>query len=178
MSLEDKCYQQIKEQKEFVCVYTDNYSEEYYGYVVDYNLDFLVFVQFNEDGIYDGVCILFRENISRVRWGGNEIDSMAKLAGEFKPEYYDRTVDISSVDSIINSVNELYGHLTVHIQDIDSSVCYIGQVEEVDGESLLLHEYGTRMSLDRKKMLLHIADITLIEADGIYERSLKSMFES
>jgi hypothetical protein len=62
--------------------------------------------------------------------------------------------------------------VTLHIQDINSDWAIIGQVQEIDTDTIVIKEFGTMSSLDRGMLMLSIADITRVDADGIYENNL------
>ena len=54
--------------------------------------------------------------------------------------------------------------------------CIIGQIEDMDNDSIVIYEFGTYVSLDRKKLLMNISDISKIEAGGDYENNLKEIY--
>lgn len=172
MKLERKYLKQLKKNKEFVDIYTDNYDESNFGFIVDFNDTFLVLDSYNEDAKADGIVVFFRENITRIRWKGNEITSLSNIANSSKNRNKAHKIDLSSVQSVIDSIQKYFGYINVSIQNIDSGVCFIGEVEEMDENTIVINEYGTRISLDRKNILLSIHDITKIEAGGIYEAGL------
>jgi hypothetical protein len=120
--------------------------------------------------------IFLRHNISRIRWSGNDIESVSKLIDTSKRQADKLNIDLTSTQTILQSINKTFNHLTVHIQDIDKSVCFIGQIHEMDDDSIVIHEFGTKSSLDRKFILLGLDDITRIDAGGQYENNLKRLF--
>jgi hypothetical protein len=117
-----------------------------------------------------------RHNITRIRWSGNDIESTSKLIDNSKRQTGKLTIDLTSIQTILQTVNKTFNHLTVHIQDIDQSVCFIGQIYEMDDNSIVIHEFGTKSSLDRKFILLGLEDITRIDVGGQYENNLKRLF--
>jgi hypothetical protein len=42
----------------------------------------------------------------------------------------------------------------------------------VDDDYLVLNEYGSKDAMDRSMLVLHMNEVTLVEADGKYERSI------
>jgi len=177
MSLETKYLKKIINERTFVDIYNDNYEESCYGYILDFNDTFLVLDSYNDESIADGIIVFFRGNITRIRWGGNEISSASKLIDNSKRTNIKSEIDLSSVQNVIKSINENYGYINISIQDIDSSVCFIGEICEMDEETVVIDEFGTKTSLDRKNIMLSINDITKIEAGGIYEENLKKLFK-
>ena len=176
MELRTKYFDKLKNEQILADIYTDNYDESDYGFIVDFNDDYLLIEKFDDECNYDGLTIILRHNISRVRWSGNDIESVAKLIDTSKRQAEKINIDLTSIQTILETVNKNFNHLTVHIQDIDKSVCFIGQIHEMDENSIVIYEFGTKSSLDRKFILLGLDDITRIDAGGQYENNLKRLF--
>lgn len=176
MDLKTKYLEKLKNEQILADFYTDSYSETTYGFVLNFNEDFLLVEKFDDECNYDGLTIFLLHNVTRIRWAGNEIESIAKLIDLTKRQPNQINIDLTSTKTILESVNKLYNQVTVHIQDIDDSVCFIGQIHEIDNESVVINEFGTKSSLDRKFILLSLDDITRIDANGQYENNLKKLF--
>ncbi len=176
MNLQTKYLDKLKKDNSLAEFYTDNYDESYFGLVLNYTDEFLLIEKYDEDSNYNGLTILFRHNITRIRWSGNEIESVEKLIDSTKSQSYTSKIDLSSIHSVLESSYKLFNHITVHIQDIDRNICFIGQIHEIDPYSIVLHEYGTKTSLDRKFIFLSIDDITKIDVNGKYENNLLRLF--
>ena len=176
MDLQNKYIEKLKNEQIFLDIYTDRYEESDFGFVIDYNDEFVVIEKFDSDGNYDGISILIRDNISRIRWGGNEITNTSKLIEIQKRQKDKIAINLTSIETILHSINKLFGSITVHIQDLDNGVCFIGQIEEMDQDSIVIHEFGSKASMDRKFILLSLNDITRIDAGGQYENNLSKLF--
>ena len=96
MNIETKNLKRIIEDKTFVDVYTDSYNESTYGFVIDFNDTFLVLYSFDDDSKANGIVIFFRENITRIRWGGNEISSVYSLIDTSEKASTSIDIDLSS----------------------------------------------------------------------------------
>ena len=177
LKTEEKYLNKLIKEDTFVNIYTDRYDESYLGFIVEFNDEFLIFEEYNDDSNPDGITVFFRENITRIRWSGNEIDSIYKLIDNSTRLNKKVEIDISSTESILKTISEFYGYVTIHTQDIDSGVCFIGEITEMDNETLILNEFGTRISLDRKFIMVSLPDITLIEGGGKYEENLKRLLK-
>jgi signal transduction histidine kinase len=177
MNLKTKLLECLIKDEILADFFTDKYEESHYGYLIDYNGQFLLFDNYNEDFIYNGVTVIFQQNVSRIRWEGNELESLAKLIDLSKRQKDRLKIDLSSIQSILNGIYQHFKHIALHIQDLDSGVCFIGQIHEMDEESIVLHEYGTKASLDRKFILLSLSDITRIDAGGQYETNLQKLYK-
>ena len=57
-------------------------------------------------------------------------------------------------------------------EELDGDLAAAGEVEEMDEETVVLRLYGPKESLDRPHSLLHLADVTRVEADTTHLRNL------
>jgi hypothetical protein len=176
MNVKDRYLNKLKDEKILVDLYTDNYSESDYGFIIDFNEEFLVLKKFTNESLFDGISVFRRDNITRMNWGGNDIESTFKLIYKKDYESAIQHVNLESIETIIKSIYEVFNHVTVYIQDIDSTICFIGEVEEIDDDTLILDSFGTRATLDRKHIMISIGDITRIDAGGTYEKNLQILF--
>ena len=174
MNTELKYLENLKSSKELVDVFRDSYEESLYGYIIDFNEEFLV-LESIDDNNPDGIIIFNRESITRIRWGGNEIESTEKLIDQSKRLNDIKKTDLTSIQSILTGIQNIFGYVNVHIEDIDSGVCFIGEIEELDDQSIVIFEYGTKKSLDRPRILLNVNDITKVEGGGKYEEGIKKI---
>lgn len=172
MNIETKNLKKIVEDKIFVDVFTDRYEESTYGFIKDFNDIFLVLESYSDDSNADGIVVFFRENITRIRWGGNNISSAYKLIDDTKTSAEKIEINLSSIQDILKSMHSSYGYVNISVEDIDSSICFIGEVTEMDEETIVINEYGTKSSLDRSNIMISIDDITKVEAGGQYEVGL------
>ncbi|TAG43513.1 MAG: hypothetical protein EAZ31_04170, partial [Cytophagia bacterium] len=156
MDIQTKYISKFKSEKTFLLIYTDHFDDSTYSFVIDYNEEFLVLECFNEDGDYNGISILLRENITRIRWQGNDITSVFRLIDITKRIEYKNEIDLSTKETILKSVYRKYEHINVYIEEIDKDVCFIGQIYDLDSESIVINEFGTSVSLDRKFILLSL----------------------
>jgi hypothetical protein len=178
MNTEKKYLDKLKTSEELVDVYTDRYEESHYGFIVQYDDDYLVLEAIDDDNNPDGLKIFQRENITRIRWGGNEIDSTQKLVDQSKRLKEIKNIDLSSIQTILNSVQDIFGYVNVSIEDIDSTVCFIGEIEDMDDDNMVIHEYGTKISLDRTRIILNVEHITKVEGGGNYEERIKKIIKN
>jgi hypothetical protein len=176
MNVKERYLNRIKDEKILIDLYTDSYSESYYGFIIDFNEEYLVLKKFTTESLFDGISVLRRDDISRINWGGNDIESTFKLIYKKDYESEIQHVNLESIETIIKSVYEIFNHITLYIQDIDGTICLIGQVEEMDDETLILDSFGTRSTLDRKHLMISMSDITRVDAGGIYEKNLQILF--
>jgi hypothetical protein len=77
MDLKTKYLSLLKEEQHLADFYTDNYNESDYGFLIDFNDDFLVIEKFDDACNYDGISIFLQHNITRIRWSGNDINKKA-----------------------------------------------------------------------------------------------------
>jgi len=156
----------------FVDIFTDHFNESLYGFVREFNEDFLLLEHYNEDGIYNGIVIFRRQDITRIRWGNNQITSAFNLITRKEHIEELKDINIDSIENIIRSVDMAFECISLQIQDLNSEWAIIGKIHEMDSETVVINEFGTMSTLDRAMLMLSIRDITRVEAGGIYENNL------
>jgi hypothetical protein len=177
MSLQTKYLDKIKKEQILADFFTDHYDETDFGFLLEFNDDFLLIEKIDSQSNYDGLTIFLRQSITRIRWTGNEIESVAKLIDVSKRPKIEKVIDLTSIHSILKSLDNIYHHVTIYIQDLDKDVCFIGQIHEIDEYSIVIHEFGTKLSLDRRFTLLSNNDITRIDVNGQYENNILKVFD-
>lgn len=81
-------------------------------------------------------------------------------------------VNLATLKDIIESVQKQFGYVTVAAEEINPDEIYIGEVVSVDADHLILNEYGPKDAMDRSMLVLDMNEITLVDADGKYERTI------
>lgn len=172
MSIVDKTLKTLQTKDIFVNIFTDHFDESLYGFIRDFNDEFLLLEHYNEDGFYNGIVIFKRQDITRTRWNNNQIKSAFNIITRQDQIKELADISIDSIESIIKSVDKAFGYVSLQIQDINSEWTIIGQVQEMDTETIVIKEFGTMSTLDRAMLMLSIGDITRVDAGGIYESNL------
>ena len=173
MKLSTRTLQGLKDDAAVVDVHRDGMSEESaLGQVTDFNDSFVYMSLFDENGLANGVAVFWRHDISRIRWGGNQREAVAALVRERGTRPSMPNLQLDSIESVLRSIRAAFGYVNVLIEHLATDVTFIGEIEEIDTESLLLLSYGTQASRDRSRLLLRLDDITRVDADSAYERSI------
>jgi hypothetical protein len=172
MSIADKTLKTLQTYGIFVDIFTDHFDDSLFGFIRDFNDSFLLLEHYNEDGFYNGVVIFKRQDITRIRWDNNEIKSAFDIIT--RQEQIEELADISidSIESIIKSVDKAFNHVNLRIQEINANWSIIGQIQEMDTDTIVIKEFGTMSTLDRGMLMISINDVTRVEAGGIYENNL------
>ncbi len=157
----------------FVEIYDDNAEESFFGYIIQQSDTYLNLEAYDDEGRSEGILIVENEDIARIRWTGNERELIESLvAYRIKPPMF----KLDCIRNILKEVNEWYGHICITLGGYGVDNIYIGEIEEIDEDFLILHEYGTRQQKCRSKMLVRVDDISRIQAGGIYETNLIKQF--
>ena len=172
MNIADNTLKSLHTNDTFVDIFTDHFDESFYGFIIDFNDKFLLLEHYNDDSLYNGIIVFRREDITRIKWDNNGINSAFKLISRQKNIKGFVEIDIKSIESILKSVDKTFKHVNLQIQNINSDWSIIGQIQEIDSETIILKEFGTMSTLDRGMLMLSIADITRVDAGGIYENNL------
>jgi hypothetical protein len=84
MGLKTFFLNKLKTEQTFALFYSDYFDESDYGFVTDFNDTYLLIEKFDDKFHYDGLSVLLRKNISRIRWSGNDVESVSKLIDNSK----------------------------------------------------------------------------------------------
>ena len=152
-------------------------AEMLFGLILQESALFLCLKKFTDEGEYDGVSIIRKEDILYFGMGGNRRSSIRELVEDSTVIDKKITINLVSIRSIIESVASKFGYLSIYEEEYSENF-YVGEVLEIDDNFLLLHEYGPRNSLDRSQILLRLDSITRIEVDGKYEKSILKSFSN
>jgi hypothetical protein len=172
MKVSDNTLKTLQNNEVLVDIYTDHFNESFFGFILNYNNDFLLLEHYNEDGLYNGIIVFRREDITRIRWDNNEINSVLSLIKRVENFEIFSRIKIDSLKNVLKSINEVYFHLSLRIQNINTDWSIIGQLEEMDSETIIIKEFGTMSTLDRAYLMFSTNEITRIDADGIYENNI------
>jgi len=173
MKTADNTLKTLQTKDIFVDIYTDHFDESFYGFVRNFNDDLLLLEHYNDDSFYNGIIVFRREDITRIKWDNNDINSAFKLVTRQENiKELISEINIESIESIIKSIDKTFKHVNLQIQNINSDWSIIGQIQEIDAEIIIIKEFGTKSTLDRGMLMLSTPDITRVDADGIYENNL------
>lgn len=178
MSIVDKTLKMIQTKDILVDLYTDSYDESFYGFIKKQNDEFLLLEHYNNDGFYNGILIFKRKDITRLKWDNNYTNSAFKLIERKKDISKLDKINIDSIENILKSINDIFGYISIQVQDINKDWAIIGQIQEMDSDFIVIKEFGTMSTLDRGMLMIAVSDITRIDADGIYEINLMKIHKT
>ena len=176
MSLQEKYLKNFTDDKTFVDIYTDQFEDSTFGFIVKFSDEFLLLEQFTSIGEVNGISVFKREDISRIRWKGNDISTTEIFALKEKRIENLEEIQVGSITEVLKSVSDKFGYVTIHVQNLDSGISLIGEIVEMDEDIIVVNEFGTYSSLDRKMLMINIDEITKVEAGADYENNLKEIF--
>jgi len=164
------------DQKIFVSIFTDIYRESFIGYIIRISEDLLLLYSY-EIGKPNGIKIFRLDDITRIRWGTKELDEIESLISLPPNLEAINKITMDNKAVAIKQVQNIFGYVTIHIQSIDKSICFIGEIVEMDDETIIINEFGTIDSQGRAFLLIALQDITRIDSGGIYEEQLLQLYQ-
>jgi hypothetical protein len=173
MTVFSKTIAKLQLEQALVDLYRDHLDDESLTGVITKNTGNYIYMSlFRDEGLENGISVLRSADITRVRWGGNVRDSIQtlidlKASRPIKPE-----IDLTTTRTIIESVQRLYNYVNLMTEEMDSGLCFIGEVLDIDDDHLVLKEYGTLTTRDSSHLILSIDEITRVDAEAQYEKDI------
>jgi len=131
---------------------------------------------FTEEGESNGFSLIYGNDITRIRWGGNFLETLDALISRNQAVPLVPEISINSVYEALTTIQQQFGYVNLHTERVRNDVCFIGEIAEIDEDFLVLHEYGTRENRDRSRTLLALELISRIDAEATYEKNLKYLY--
>jgi hypothetical protein len=173
MSVFTNMLEKLKKDETLIDIYRDEIVDNCLtGIISDYN-DLLCYSSIvYEDGTEDGISIVKTKDITRLRWEGNARESLILLMKEKKTTLSKPKLSILTLREAIESVQNHFGYVDIHIEYMNDETCFIGEVEDIDDDHLVLNEFGTMSSRDRHRLLVPLDQISRIDAGDQYEKDI------
>lgn len=152
-------------------------SSPIFGTIIHQSDNFICIESIDEEGDFDGFSVVYKSHISDLGYGGKNRRERAERYFTRKPDADALRVDLTSIDTIIDSLISKFGYLSIYTEEPSTDQFYIGKVKEKDTEYLLLDAFGTEDDLEMSQILFNVASITRIDVDGKYERHLVKLYE-
>jgi hypothetical protein len=174
MNALQKILERAKSENIFVDIFRDSIEEApLFCLIKGYSHELVQLLKIDNGGEYDGFALLFVDDITRIRWGGIERSSLEKLA-QLKNEtlVHEAEIDLASFPAALVSVQDRFGYVCLYAEERARNTAFIGQMEELLEETLVMREFGTISNLDRSFLALRTRDLTRLDFDSKYERDL------
>lgn len=141
-----------------------------YGFVVDYNEDWILMKYNPVDYIIDGYILIRHKNIEGFRRDVDEIwkEKIIKLKG-LEPTV-DDIIPITNLEVILNYLTNNFGVFNIYTKS--EKACYLGKLKSLNSKQLVIDFLSTNGKWDGE-MKFRPGDIRTIEFDTDYINSLK-----
>ena len=125
MNIASKYLKKLQTEKSFVDIFTDLFNESFYGFIRKFNDDFLLLEHYNDDGLFNGIIVFKRENITRIKWANNDINSAHKIINKHDQEKNIESIKLDSLEVILKSISKAFKHVNINIQNIINRISFI-----------------------------------------------------
>lgn len=177
MSLQTETLEALKQTQELVEVYRDGINaDSLQGVITAYTDDFIYMSLVSEAGLDNGIAVIFAEHITRIRWQGNVRACVSELMQRSGCVLLKPALNLSTIQTVLQSVQDCFGYVNIHTEKTADDICFIGEIEKMDAQTIVLHGFGTMVSRDRNRMMLSLNEITRVDAEAQYEKDIKSLF--
>lgn len=145
------------------------------GYVLDIGSKFLLMTVFGDGFSFDGFVCCRVADIRGLKLASDEMAAMyQKVLSKRRQKIPAKPpIDVTNLKSILQSANEAFPLVTVHIEKEKPGVCHIGRIAKISKNKLWMREIDTDATWgDEELFSYRLTDVTMIEFGGDYERGL------
>ena len=175
----DRTIKELIVRQALVDVHREHISDSFVsGVIIEMSDSYLYLRRFDDEGRYDGVSILRKDDVTRLAWGGGEREAITRLIRRDGKLPERPKIELDSFQSVIRDLDAHFGHAVLFTEELDSDLAAAGAIEEMDEETVVLRLFGPKESLDRPHSLLHLSDVTRVEADTIHLRNLIALHQT
>ena len=133
MPVADQIFRTLKLSQEIVVLYRDRLSNESLtGVITGCSDEFVYLSLFSETGMANGISVVHRNDITRMRWSGNERRSIAQLVEVSGAKPARPPIVLDSMQTILQSVRDAFGYINVMTERVDDSMAFIGEILDLD----------------------------------------------
>lgn len=138
--------------------------------------DLVQLIEYNYSGEYDGITIIYYDDISDILWKSKEVESISKLVPNVTifeiPE-----VTLTSMSSAIENLRELFRTIEIHKEGVGDGGQF-GEIIDLDQEWIHMNEFTPKSNMTRFHSLLRIDHISKISADTRYLNNMELLYLS
>lgn len=176
MSLMDKYLKEQKLSKKILDIFRDHLeAETIRGRILSISDALLQVEKFSDEGEYDGVSFIRMRDITRVRSGGREREFIERIALKSNRRPSIIVLPDQNLWEAAVAIQKEAGYVVLLVEDIDPEICFIGEITAHDEEFVLLKEFGTLKTQDRRELIVERHAITRVDFDGGYETTIASI---
>jgi hypothetical protein len=136
--------------------------------------DLVQLIEYNRSGKYDGMTIIYSDDISDILWKSKAAESISKLLQNVTifetPE-----VSLTSMSSAIRDISKLFKTIEIH-KEIAGAGGQFGEIVELDREWLHMNEFTPPDNMSRYHSLTRIDNISKISVDTLYLNNLERLY--
>lgn len=144
------------------------------GYVLDIGPRFFLMAVEGSDGVrFNGFSCFRLADVRKLMVPHKHaafLEAARKKLGERVPRK--PPVALVSIQQLLLSAYRAFPLVTIHREQVDPDVCFIGRVIDVSRGSVSLLEIGPDASWDKKPESYRLSEITRVDFGGGYEEAL------
>ena len=138
------------------------------GLIIDHSDEYTFIIKINDRALPAGIAIIENQTISKINWDTPEQRALTNRVwqNQNQARIIPPQIDLTSWQSIIQSVQFRYNIVTLHTEDVDGQESYTGQIIDIDEDHLIIQAPKTPTNPHPQKTLLEVDDITKISTDS------------
>lgn len=147
--------------------------ESLFGRLIQWSDVVIVFEKLDELYEYDGISIIRTGDLTRMRAYDRELMSIQKLLSHEKPEPLHDVAGVA-ITTAVTKLSQKFNCLAFYTERIASDMVFVGVPESLDDDFLAIRAWGTARNGDEYRLILKITEITRVDANSKYLRTLES----
>ena len=167
----------FKKTQELIEIGRRNYTAENLLCQVRAISNFVIQVaEYNQHGDYNGISILFLDDITDVLWETRELISIQKLA-RMKTPFEVPELKLNSIASLLEDIRQRFGSVVIYNETL-GNVGMHGEILGVEEQWVHLKEFSPRRDGARFESILRLDYVTRISTDSLYLKDLHRIHEA
>ncbi len=166
---------EFKKDQKVIEIGRRNYSEDVIICQVRSVSEFFVqLTEYNHSGEFDGINIIFIEDITDILWNSKEVESIEKLMKAVTP-FEVKKINLDSTFAIIEDIKSKYNSIEIWKEGIGTGG-HFGEILNFDEEWIHMFEYTHKGNTSTYECILRADQISKIATDTLYLKNLAKIY--
>jgi hypothetical protein len=175
VSLLDRELSNFEESRAVVDLYRQRLeSDGMLSRVIQWSQHVLIVERLNDEYVYDGLSAIRPADVTRIRAYDRELLAAPRLISNERPAPLDE-VALLELSAATTKLFQRYSAVAVYTERLEPQAVFVGEPVDLDDDFLVLRAWGTARNADSYRVILRLSDVTRVDADTAYIRTLRQL---